>query len=103
MKLSRATNHGPIREFGIGDYVRAEREGETRRQALSPPQKRPGPRVDLDRLPCFRYSGTCTNTPVESFAGLLRDVAEFPLIPGSHSTISSVTDAGNCRPTHWSL
>ena len=34
--------------------------------------------------PWERYSGTCTTRPVCSVAGLLRAVAEAPLMPGSH-------------------
>src|SRR5574340_1264203 len=37
--------------------------------------------------PSLRYSGTCTISPVSSVAGLVRAVAEAPLIAGSHCTI----------------
>ena len=38
-----------------------------------------------------------------SVAGLLRAVAEEPLMPGSHCTTLSSTATGNCTPTHSSL
>ena len=38
--------------------------------------------VLLNPFAVLMYSGTCTVSPVESVAGLVRDVAEAPLIDG---------------------
>ena len=45
----------------------------------------------LIRSPSLMYSGTCTTNPVSSVAGLVRPVAEFPLIPGSHCVMVNST------------
>src|SRR6185437_10336592 len=48
--------------------------------------------------PTFTNSGTCTTAPVSSVAGLVTLETVSPLIPGSVSVTSRITDAGSSTP-----